>query len=557
MTTATAALTPRFGLRWQMGAALVAGGLHALSFAPGLATPGLLALLQVVALAWLVRLTMGARSVWRAFGLAAIFSIATYAIGLNWLYISLHVYGYMAAPLAAGGVVALAIYLSLYPALACALARWLTPWAGALHPRARSAPTYILFSALVFAGTWTLGEWLRGVVLTGFPWLNIGYAHVDSPLAGWAPIMGVYGMAFSAAFCAAGLASLWRSRAGVRSNNARQSLAACVALAVTLAGWGLSHLNWSQPHGQPLRVDLLQGNVPQSQKFDPAQMEAGIIAHLKLAAQPVDGATAPDLILLPETVLPLFQDEVDPAVWQAWRNVAAKRDTTLIMGAPLHTRLKARSSYTNSVIAIDASSNIDDIVRGQSPLRYDKHHLVPFGEFVPTGFRWFVDAMQIPLGDFDRGPTRQAPFPVKDQQVALNICYEDLFGEELLPALHPGADGTPGATILANVSNLGWFGDSWALGQHLQIARLRTLETARPMLAATNTGITTAIDHRARLINVLPTHQAGVLPVSVQGMTGFTPYAQLGNMLALAMALLAIISGFFHAARANRKSTSP
>ena len=530
---------------------LAAGLAHALSFAPGLMPAGAQALLQLLAMAVLVRCAMGAQRVRGAFGAGMLFGVVTYAVGLYWLYISLHVYGLMAAPLAAGGVLALAAYLSLYPALACALARVLAPWSGSGDKRAGITPLYMLRASAVWAGAWTLGEWLRGTIMTGFPWLNIGYAHVDSPLAGWAPVLGVYGMAFLAAFAAAALATLWRSRTGVRSNNPLQSLTAGVALVTALCGWGLGQLQWSRPAGDPLRVDLIQGNVPQSQKFDPAQMEAGIVAHLRLSATPQPDTSPPDLILFPETVLPLFQDQLDPMVWSSWQALAAHRNTTLVMGAPLHTRLAERSSFTNSVIAIDADTRLEDLIAGTVAQRYDKHHLVPFGEFVPTGFRWFVDAMQIPLGDFDRGPTRQAPFMIRDQLIAFNICYEDLFGEELLPALHPDDQGAPGATILANVSNLGWFGDSWALGQHLQIARLRTLETARPMIAATNTGITTAIDHRARIISALPTHQSAVLPVTVQGMQGLTPYAHSGNLTALILALAAVLIGLLPARRSS------
>lgn len=543
-----------FPWKKRLGLLLAAGTAHALSFAPGLMPAGVQALLQLLALAVLVRCVMGAPRVRDAFAFGALFGVVTYAVGLYWLYISLHVYGLMVAPLAAGGVLALAAYLALYPALACALARRLAPWSGSGDTRAGHAPVYLLLSSFVWAGAWTLGEWLRGTILTGFSWLNIGYAHVDSPLAGWAPLLGVYGMTFLSAFTAAGLATLWRSRQGVRSNNALQSLTACVALLPALCGWGLAKVQWSSPSGQALRVDLIQGNVPQSQKFDPAQMLAGITTHLRLATNPVQGASAPDLILFPETVLPLFQDQLDPAVWATWQRLATERDTTLIMGAPLYTQRPTGSRVTNSVIAIDADTRLQDLRAGTVAQRYDKHHLVPFGEFVPTGFRWFVDAMQIPLGDFDRGDTRQPPFSIRDQRIAFNICYEDLFGEELLPALHPDANGAPGATILANVSNLGWFGDSWALGQHLQIARLRTLETARPMIAATNTGITAAIDHRAQVTHSLPTHQSDVLPVTVQGMSGLTPYAHTGNLPALLIALLAVLGGLV--ARAVSRSTS-
>src|SRR5690606_38953724 len=216
-----------------------------------------------------------------------------------------------------------------------------------------------------------------------------------------------------------------------------------------------------------LQVRLVQGNVEQSQKFDPALMETGLRRHLELASLP---APAADLIILPETVLPVFQDQLDPRVWQAWRTVAARSRAVIAMGVPLRAAgADGKVHYTNSVIGFDRDTPLEQLRTGTTALRYDKRHLVPWGEYVPPGFRWFVDMLDIPLGDFDRGERRQAPFAVGGQYVAFNICYEDLFGIELLPALRPGPQGEPGATILANVSNLGWFGNTWALRQHLQI----------------------------------------------------------------------------------------
>jgi apolipoprotein N-acyltransferase len=187
---------------------------------------------------------------------------------------------------------------------------------------------------------------------------------------------------------------------------------------------------------------------------------------------------------------------------------------------------------TNSVILLDPQ-----VAAGAAPApRYDKRHLVPFGEFVPWGFRWFVDLMTIPLGDFGRGSPDQPPFAVGGQRVAFNICYEDVFGEELLPAL----TREDGATILANISNIAWFGDSHALPQHLQIARMRTLETARPMIRATNTGMTAAIDFDGRLLAALPPYQLGALSVTVQGRSGLTPYSRTGNWPVAALCLLVL-----------------
>ncbi|HCQ47236.1 MAG TPA: apolipoprotein N-acyltransferase, partial [Achromobacter sp.] len=385
-------------------------------------------------------------------------------------------------------------------------------------------------------------------------WLNIGYAQVDSPIAGWAPILGVHGMAFVAAFAAAAIASVWQP-SRKKAMDSRQALAAGVAVALAAVGWPLSRIDWSSPTGDPLNVRLIQGNIEQSQKFDPALLEQSLVRHLEMTAlPPAPGVPAPQLVILPETVMPVFQDQLDPRIWDAWRGVAARGNMTIAMGVPLHDRVNGRDRYTNSVVGFDGNTPVQQLLTGSTAMRYDKRHLVPWGEYVPPGFHWFVDMLNIPLGDFDRGAPRQTPFPVGGQHIAFNICYEDLFGPDLLPALQPGAHGEPGATILVNVSNLGWFGNSWALRQHLQIGRLRTMETARPMLTATNTGITAAIDAKGHVAAQLAPLQPGVLPVSVQGMTGLTPYARFGDKLALALMgliLIAAIGGHRKARRAN------
>lgn len=532
----------------------IAGAIHAMTFATGFIPGWSLAIIQILSLAWVARVTLWASSLRKAFFRGWLFGFASFSIGLYWIFVSLHYYGGLAVPLAIAGVLVLSAFLALYPALACLLARYLCqpPALGQTYP---SPTRHLLISALTWAAAWTLLEWIRATALTGFPWLNIGFAHVDSPIAGWAPILGIHGMAFIAAFIAATVAGLWHTiqlaKAQTKHVNAHRNVALITALVLIISGWVLKQIEWSTPSGNPLNVRLIQGNVEQSQKFDPELLQFGISQHLELATLP---APATDLIILPETVLPIFQDSLDPAVWEAWRDVAEHNNAHIAMGIPLRTyRADGDARYTNSVIGFNADTPLSQLTLGTTAQRYDKHHLVPWGEYVPPGFRWFTDMMNIPLGDFDQGQERQSPFSVRDQHIAFNICYEDLFGNELLPSLYPGANGEQGATILVNVSNLGWFGNTRALGQHLQIARLRTLETARPMLTVTNTGITASISPKGRVEAQLQAHQAGVLPVSVQGMTGLTPYASFGDKPALV--IIALLLLFAAAIRKKAKNT--
>jgi apolipoprotein N-acyltransferase len=183
--------------------------------------------------------------------------------------------------------------------------------------------------------------------------------------------------------------------------------------------------------------------------------------------------------------------------------------------------LEAEQRYYNAVVSL-----------GTSPTQgYAKSHLVPFGEFVPPGFGWIVAVLRIPLSDFSRGSDGQRPLRLAGQRVALNVCYEDAFGPEIIRQL-------PEATLLANVSNVAWFGDSLAPAQHLRIARMRSIETGRTMLRATNTGVTAVIDPRGAVVGRLPSFSAGVLEASVQGYEGATPYVRAGNLPVVAAALL-------------------
>jgi apolipoprotein N-acyltransferase len=312
-----------------------------------------------------------------------------------------------------------------------------------------------------------------------------------------------------------------------------------------VAGAGLREIDWTRPSGQPITVRLLQGNVPQEMKFAPEQVQSTLTLYENMLR-----AAPADLIATPETALPLLLQQLPGDYLQRLQTWANNSDSHLLLGVPISDNPQ---TYSNSVLGFgpekaDKSASAPDAATAlEAPLRlyrYDKHHLVPFGEFIPTGAKWFVNLMSIPLGDFTRGPAVQAPFPVKDQMVMPNICYEDLFGEEIadqIAAAHFA--GLPQPTILLNMSNIAWFGDSIALPQHLQISRMRTLETGRPMLRATNTGATAVIGPKGELQEQLTPYSRGTLAVTVQGMSGWTPYILLGNWLpvSLASAMLAAL----------------
>lgn len=527
----------------------IGGLIHALSFAPGFLPTALLSFMQLLSLTALLFYSLKNPTLKGALLGAWVFGLATFSLGVYWLYISLHQYGGMQPILAGAALVLFSGVLALYYTVAVGIMRLAIP-----KPRNLSWPQQLL-AAVVCASAWTLLEWVRGTFLTGFPWLNIAYAHVDGMFVGWAPLFGVYGVAWFAAFTAATLALFALNT----RQNAPKSYSFPLAIAVIFAGAGivLHGITWHEPYQAPFFVRLAQGNVDQNTKFNPQQIQDGVSLYKKLAAlAPKTPESAPKLIILPETIVPLFQHQWESEFWQEWIDIASTQNTTLLLGVPLYNKTQNQSIYTNSAITIDSSStpaNIQDLAITQ---RYDKHHLVPFGEFVPPGFRWFIDQMQIPLGDFNRGQTRQANFAINSQLIGPDICYEDVFGEEIIQSVRDDEVYGAGATVLVNLSNLAWFGNTWALEQHLQIARMRSIETARPMLRATNTGATAAIFPNGKVQASLPSHTIGVLDVEVQGTTGLTPYVRWGNWPVIIWALLSLFISCFALRSAIHTSSS-
>ena len=446
----------------------------------------------------------------RAALLGSCYGTAWVASGTWWLYISMHRYGELPAALAAAAVLALAAALSLYLAAACAVyARW---------RRGRGS------DALLFGALWLLAELARGVVFTGFPWLALGYSQVDGPFAALAPWVGVYGIGAVAAVMAAGVVLPRGSRGRPGLLSAAGAVGAAV-FGIVLLGSQLLN-NFTRPAGE-MSVALLQTNVAQDEKFSSQHMPE----TLAWVAQELMAARA-DLVVAPETAVPLLPaqlEELAPGYWPQLLAHFSWPERAALVGIPLGD---LETGYTNSVMGLSAA-----------PIyRYDKAHLVPFGEFIPRGFRWFTEMMNIPLGDFNRGTLNPPSFAVRTQRVAPNICYEDLFGEELARRF---IDASAAPTVFANISNIGWFGDTVAIPQHLNISRMRALEFQRPMLRATNTGATAVIDHGGALIALLPPYTRGVLKARVLGRHGITPFAWWASRAGpspLALAALSVVA---------------
>jgi len=495
----SAALILRAGRFKLVALPFLLGALTVLGFAPFY-----LFFVPTLTLAALFHLWLHAGSRRAALLIGLMFGLGLFGCGASWVYVSMHDFGMMPLPLAVLATLLFCTFLALFPALA-----------GWLQASIKLKPCWRLLLAM--PACFALYEWSLGWVFTGFPWLTLGYTQAPaSPLAGYAPLLGVYGVSLLVAVSAGLLAltyNAWRSATG----RAWMALSSLLVLWVT--GAGLQTVAWTQPIGAPLTVSLLQGNIAQDMKWREDRLRSTLATYRDMVL-----ASNSQLIILPETAVPLFYDSVSPSYLEELAQHARRQGGDIILGLP--ERDFVQRVYYNSVLSL-----------GASPTQfYRKQHLVPFGEFVPLKpvFGPIIEAMQIPLTDFARGAATQQPLAVAGQQVAMNICYEDVFGEEVIRQL-------PQATLLVNVSNDAWFGNSIAPRQHLQIAQMRALESGRYMLRATNTGVTAIVNEKGRVLEYAPVFHTAVLNGVAQGMMGSTPYVRWGNSLFLALDALAIV----------------
>ena len=486
------------------GAALLLGIASVFGYAPfGVWGVSLLALAGLFAL-WQRAATPRA-----AARLGYLFGLGVFGGGTSWTYVALSSFGGMAPVLAALGSAAFCAYLALFPALA----GWIS---------ARLAPPGSAGRLALAAGTWTIAEWLHSTGYPGFPWLATGYAQVGGPLDGYAPVGGV----FLTGFAVAAAATLLVHAASALERGRRLGAAAAgAAIALVFAGGtALKSVDWTQAAGAPIAVSLVQGNIGQDLKFDPAYREKTLAIYADLA-----GGARGRLIVLPESALPMFADEVPVDFVEQLRAIAVRNGGDLLTGLFFFKPREDETDedhYYNSVVSI-----------GLSPTQiYRKHHLVPFGESIPAKavVGWLINrVLAIPLADQTPGPAYPKPMAVAGQSLAVNICYEDAFGGELIRQL-------PEATLLVNFTNDAWYGHSLAAEQHAQMSAMRAIESGRPMLRATNTGITSIIDHRGVERARLPWFTRGVLEGNVVGRSGTTPYVRYGDAIALGAALVSI-----------------
>jgi apolipoprotein N-acyltransferase len=498
VSTASAAPPIRSAARIVAGALVLpalAGAASVLAFAPFYAWP-----IEIASLAVLFGVWAGSGSPRQAWLSGFAFGLGVFIAGISWIFVSLHEFGGMPAILAVIATFVLCAYLAIFPAFA--------GWA-ALRWGGASAGRRLGFAAAAYV----LLEWVRSTLFTGFPWLNTGTSQApSSPLAGFAPLFGTYGVSLAVTGSAALVAVLVLARA-----HARMRFHVLLALAALFLAGGLARLvPWTEPAGAPVRIALLQGNVAQEMKWREEVRTRTLLDYRRM----IFDANA-RVVVSPETALPAFLDQLPADYMESLRDEARAHGKDILLGTVERSPREGSVDYYNSVVRIT----------GEGRETYRKRHLVPFGEYIPPGFSWALAILHIPMSDFSGGRHKQPAIEAGGLRFGVAICYEDMFGEEMI-------DFLPAAQALVNVSNDAWFGHSLEADQHLQGSQMRALETGRWMVRATNTGVTAAIDEHGRVAARLAQFTAGTLYVDVTPRKGTTPYAFYGNIAILALVVI-------------------
>lgn len=450
----------------------------------------------------------------QAAALGFVFGCASFGFGTYWTFIAVRVFG--------GAPIALALFLMVGLTLVLAGFIALAGFAAARFFRARGAVAWLVTLPALFV----LAEWLRGWLFTGFGWLAAGYTQTDTWLMGYAPLGGILAISLAVVVTAGGLLTL------AFGTLRERAAAAAVVVAVWVGGFAAGTQSFTQPKERALDVALAQGNIAQEVKWEPEELPGMMLLYSELTKQ----SAGADLIVWPEAAIPTLVEYVEPYL-EGIRKQSEEQGSTVLLGIlRLPEGAKSLEEFQNIVVALT-----------DEPQTYVKRHLVPFGEFfpVPDFIRGWMRYMNLPTGDAIPGAPDQPPFEVIGEKIAITICYEDVFGAEQLHSL-------PEATLLVNVSNDAWFGDSIAPHQHLQIARVRAAEAGRYLLRSTNTGVTAVIGPRGELVDTLPQFRTGVLKGTVRGYTGATPYARVGNWLVVSLTLV-MLAGAHAAARAGAR----
>lgn len=423
-----------------------------------------------------------------------LFSMGLQCSGISWIFFSLYYHGGAPAAMAVLMIVLLSAYLSIYPAIAGWLVNRYTP----------QQP--VLRLLLLYPLMWGLCEWMQGIVMTGFAWMQPGYTLIDTPLAGYSPLIGNHGL---------GVILLVLSGVIVAAITALHSRVQLAGIAAVIVGLGLvlQQFEWTDKQDDAIKVSLVQGNVPQHLKWKREMHVPTLQRYRELSLQQSDS----DLIIWPETAVPGYQHRLMNYLAMLDSHIR-KQDADLLLGIFIKDQQTER--YYNSLLNVNGE-------------HYKKRHLVPLGEYIPLRFliTFFNRWIDIPMSDIAHGSMEQPLLTAAGQPLGVSICFEDAFARDVIRDL-------PEATLLVNVSNDAWFDGSHEPMQHHAIARMRALETGRTMLRVTNTGLTAVIKPDGSVQAQLPRHEIAVLNEEVYAYAGATPYVIWGDGLLIVIAIL-------------------
>lgn len=429
------------------------------------------------------------------------FGLGIFGVGTSWVYVSIHDYGH--AP------VALAVFLTSLFCMGLALLSGFT-----CYIYKRFFPNWNAVQPLVFAALWALGEWLRSWLLTGFPWLYIGYAQVDGPLSAWAPIGGVLSISFVIALLSASLYSL--------STKKHYYSATAIIACIIICSIGFTQIQWVEAQPQRVSVALVQANIDQNEKW----LAAKIPEHIALQEKMTEPLWGHDVIVWPESAIPQLMHTAEPLLGRL-QSKAQQHASTLITGIPYFDQ--EQHSYHNSIISLD-----------QQRHHYLKRRLVPFGEYVPLQdlLRGLISFFDLPMSNFRPGPVQQDDLRAGSLTLAPLICYEVVYPDMIRRGAGQQAD------LLLTISNDTWFGKSIGPLQHLQMARMRALETGRAMIRGTNNGVSALIDADGQVTHQSAQFKREVLTGDVTVYTGDTLVSQFGHRPLLAVCWLVLLLAY-------------
>ena len=481
------------GKQFQLYATLfLAGALLPLSLAPFSLWP--IAILSITPLF----ICLKNQSISQAFKYAAIYGFGLYITGASWIFISMHVHGDVSAVFALVGTILFCLFVAIIFALPFVFITLI--------------PQSLSYWIIGLPAIWVISEWFRSWILSGFPWLYIGYSHTDTWLNGWAPIGGVFLLSYLTALCGAALAQLLQQRSTFNF-----ILASIIFALPFTSGAFLQSINWTQPTYTELAVSLVQPDVPQKDRWSPPQRNK-ILRGLLSQTEPHWGA---DIIVWPEGAIPALYSQSEQFLLDLDRH-AKKYNTALITGIP--TNNNPQGLFYNSMLTV-----------GDGQGQYNKTRLVPFGEYVPleTLIRGLNNFFDLPMSSFSLGAKHQSPLLAKQHNIATAICYEIAYPNLV-------AKNVRNTSLILTVSNDAWFGNSIAPQQHMQMARMRAIENAKPMMRATNNGITALVDHQGKVYKQLPQFNKGVLSGQVTPRVGSTPFTTYASWPIVSFSLLTI-----------------